>query len=47
MVKLLAKIPNVTVDAVLEIATEGARRDKHGYREGFLNMVRRAKELGL
>ena len=38
---------NATVDAVLEIAAEGAQPDEHGYRENFLNMVRRAKELGL
>ena len=38
---------DANIDAILEIATEGARRDEHGYREGFLAMVRRAKELGL
>ncbi|MCA9247658.1 MAG: VWA domain-containing protein [Planctomycetales bacterium] len=32
-------------DAVLEIAADGAQNDKHGYRQEFLEMIRRAKEL--
>jgi Ca-activated chloride channel family protein len=38
-------VGNATLDAVLEIATDGGRRDPHGYRAEFLDMVRRAKEL--
>ncbi len=32
-------------DAVLEIATEGAKKDKTGYRQEFLELVRMAKTL--
>jgi len=32
-------------DAVLEIAQEGLGADPHGYRQGFLELVRKAKEL--
>jgi secreted protein with Ig-like and vWFA domain len=34
-----------TYDAVLEIAQEGAAHDPHGYRAGFLELVRRARAL--
>jgi len=36
---------NTSYDSVLEIAEEGAGKDRHGYRAEFLQMVRRAKEL--
>ena len=36
---------NATYAGVLEIATEGAQDDNSGYREEFLRMVARAKEL--
>ena len=36
---------NATFDAVLEIATEGASHDPHGYRAEFLELVRKAKSL--
>jgi Ca-activated chloride channel family protein len=36
---------DATYDAVLEIATDGAKRDPWGYRAEFLKIVRRAKEL--
>ena len=36
---------NATFDAVLEIATEGASHDPHGYRAEFLELVRIAKSL--
>lgn len=36
---------NTTFDAVLEIATEGASHDPHGYRAEFLDLVRKAKSL--
>ena len=34
-----------TYDAVLELAAEGKGPDKSGYREEFLDLVRRAKEI--
>jgi Ca-activated chloride channel family protein len=36
---------NATFDAVLEIATDGASHDPHGYRAEFLELVRKAKSL--
>jgi len=36
---------NATYDAVLEIAEDGAGKDRHGYRAEFLQLVRQAKQL--
>jgi Ca-activated chloride channel family protein len=36
---------DATLDSVLEIATDGAKVDKGGYRKEFLEIVKRAKEL--
>jgi Ca-activated chloride channel family protein len=36
---------NATYDAVLEIAQEGQGTDEHGYRAGFLDLVRKAKAI--
>jgi Ca-activated chloride channel family protein len=37
-----AQMPLATIE---ELALEGARRDPHGYRAGFIDMVRRAKVI--
>ena len=36
-----------TFDTVLELAEEGLGADAHGYRREFIDLVRKAKTIGL